>query len=531
MGFYDHTDFPDPNFFASYGTSDLYMSPDLTHAVSSEMAAMNANIDRLEGLADGLEANKASTNHTHTAASIGAAAATHGHAQSEVTGLATALAGKAPTDHDHAQADITGLTSALAGKAAADHDHTPSEVGAAAATHGHAQGDITGLNAALAGKAAEDHGHTQSEITGLTTALAGKAAADHDHAQGDITGLATALAGKAAADHTHAPSEAGAAAAVHGHGQGDITGLAAALAGKAAATHGHTPDAIGAAAEEHTHAQGDITGLTSALQNKAAADHEHTAAEVGAAASSHTHTAASIGAAAATHSHGLSGITGLLDMLLTAENGDVKQSLTGKDMLATFKAAPIGVMTYYAPANTTNSPKAGESWRFISHKTGLGYGWFLGFSNMGSVYSNYLDNGNWRGWKAIYDNSGAPLWSGNAYLNSPNSTPQTVTPSKKLSQCRTGWLLLWSDYDPGVGSNDSDFVTTIIPKKKPNGSNWSGQSFYCDIPRYIGSNVNDVDTERRIIKSIYIHDDCIKGSFNNDKDERNDVVLRAVYEI
>ena len=116
-------------------------------------------------------------------------------------------------------------------------------------------------------------------------------------------------------------------------------------------------------------------------------------------------------------------------------------------------------------------------------------------------------------------------------MSSPNSTPQTVTPSKKLSECRTGWLLLWSDYDAGSGSNDSDFVTTIIPKNNPSGGKWGGKSFLCDIPRYVGSNAEDVDTERRIIKPIYVHDDCIKGSYQNDKDERNDVVLRAVYEI
>lgn len=67
-------------------------------------------------------------------------------------------------------------------------------------------------------------------------------------------------------------------------------------------------------------------------------------------------------------------------------------------------------------------------------------------------------------------------------------------------------------------------------KQNPPTEGWGGKAFYCDIPRYMGSNVNDVDTERRIIKSIYIHDNCIKGSFNNDKDERTDVVLRAVYE-
>lgn len=90
------------------------------------------------------------------------------------------------------------IDTALLGKAAVDHTHDY-----AASTHTHAQTDITGLSTALAGKAASSHTHEQSEINGLSTALAGKAASSHTHAQSEITGLTTALAGKASASHTH----------------------------------------------------------------------------------------------------------------------------------------------------------------------------------------------------------------------------------------------------------------------------------------------------------------------------------------
>ena len=43
--------------------------------------------------------------------------AAHTHAQSDVTGLSTALAGKADASHTHAQGDVTGLSTALAAKA------------------------------------------------------------------------------------------------------------------------------------------------------------------------------------------------------------------------------------------------------------------------------------------------------------------------------------------------------------------------------------------------------------------------------
>lgn len=239
------------------------------------------------------------------------------------------------------------------------------------------------------------------------------------------------------------------------------------------------------------------------------------------------------GKSATSHNHNSAYIS--KDLQITGDNGGAIISYNrddGKNILTEIAALPAGFYTIYSQSGTSGNPKATEAWRFMVHKTGTTAGWVQGYGSIGSVYTNYIDGTNgWRGWRCIWDISTEPLWSGQYYMSSPNSTPQTVTPSKKLSECRTGWLLLWSDYDPGSGSNDADFVTTVIPKGTPSGGKWGGKSFLCDIPRYVGSDENDVDTERRIIKVIYVHDDCIKGSYQGDKDERNDVVLRAVYEI
>ena len=84
-----------------------------------------------------------------------------------------------------------------------DHQHgTPSlptytDVGAAAASHTHAESDITNLVTDLARKAASSHTHAIADTTGLQTALDGKAASSHTHAQADVTNLATDLAAKA----------------------------------------------------------------------------------------------------------------------------------------------------------------------------------------------------------------------------------------------------------------------------------------------------------------------------------------------
>lgn len=43
-------------------------------------------------------------------------------------------------------------------------------------------------------------------------------------------------------------------------------------------------------------------------------------------------------------------------------------------------------------------------------------------------------------------------------------------------------------------------------------------------------NPTDVSTEKRIMKQLYIYDNRIEGSSQNAYPDRNDVVLRAVYE-
>lgn len=506
----------------------------------------------------------------------GKADAAHTHSQyatnDDVEALETEVAGKANSTHTHAQSDITGLATALSGKANSSHSH--------------AQSDITGLATALQGKAAASHSHAQSDITGLATALGNKANASHSHAQSDITGLDTALSGKAAASHTHSLDDvsettakkimtadertklsgiaAGANKYTHptSHPASMITGLADVATTGSYNDLSDKPTAMTPTA--HTHAQSDVTGLATALSGKADTGHTHGAASTtangfmskedktklnGIATGANKTTVdtalsasstnpvqnkvintALAGKASTSHNHNSAYIAKSLQM--TADDGDVFVSWSNQDVVAKIKALGSGMTTAYASIGTTNNPNSIESFRFMVHKTGSAkYGWVMAFGGRGSVYTGYVDNGTWRDWKAIFEASPAPLWTGAAYMSSPNSTPQTVTPSKKLSECRNGWLLLWSDYDKDTKkANDSDFVTTMIPKRNPTGGDWGGKAFYCDIPRYMGSNVNDVDTERRIIKSIYIHDNCIKGSFNNDKDERNDVVLRAVYE-
>jgi hypothetical protein len=105
---------------------------------------------------------------------LGAAAATHGHAIGDVTNLQAALDGKANTSHTHTIANVTNLQAALDGKANTSHTHTIA--------------DVTNLQAALDGKANTTHTHTIANVTNLQAALDTKASASHTHGEADITG-------------------------------------------------------------------------------------------------------------------------------------------------------------------------------------------------------------------------------------------------------------------------------------------------------------------------------------------------------
>ena len=514
-----------------YSTNDIWRGNEEDRCLEDDLSAIESDI------AD-LETGKAAANHTHT----GYADANHSHTPASI--------GAAPADHTHTPASI--------GAAAADHSHNY-----AAPTHSHAQSEITGLEAALAAKA------PNSALTGKADLVDGKVPASQ------LPSFVDDVLEYAAVANFPATGEAGKIYVATGTnksyrwtgttyaevgGGGVALGETSATAyrgdrGKIAYDHSQNGDVHVTAAQKtawdskaagnHGHSYNDLTdkptiptipsslpangGNADTVGGKSAsdfapADHTHT----GFAAANHTHS----GYAASGHNHNSAYIS--KDLQFTSDEGSFKMSYKvadGKNILTELAAYDIGVYTIYSQSGTTGNPKTTEAWRMLFHKTGTTNGWVIAFGSIGSVYSNYLDGtNNWRGWKCIVDSTPGALWTGQYYMTSNDGTPQTIYPSKKLSECRTGWVLVWSDYDPGSGSNNTDIHHDFVYKRNVAGANWSGQCMLCDIPRYTGSNANDVDTERRIIKPIYIHDNRIEGSYQNASDERNDVVLRAVYE-
>ena len=106
-------------------------------------------------------------------------------------------------DPDTALVNLGGSTVGRDVFKAASQTAGRSALGAAASSHQHPVSDVTGLQTALDGKSALGHTHAIADVVNLQTALDGKAASSHSHSIGQISGLQAALDGKAASGHTH----------------------------------------------------------------------------------------------------------------------------------------------------------------------------------------------------------------------------------------------------------------------------------------------------------------------------------------
>lgn len=112
----------------------------------------------------------------------------------------------------------------------------------------------------------------------------------------------------------------------------------------------------------------------------------------------------------------------------------------------------------------------------------------------------------------------SPLWSGATYLNKG----QNFTPSKPLSQCQNGWVLVFSDYDVGGNPNGNDYnwATFFVPKNSAIVG--SGNTFFL-VPNTEGGGST--------VKVAYITDTQVLGQGDMGACVGwNDVVLREILE-
>lgn len=210
---------------------------------------------------------------------------------------------------------------------------------------------------------------------------------------------------------------------------------------------------------------------------------------------------------------------------ITNDTGGTKISITDttKNVLTEFANAGTGFHTIYTVAGVQGTPATG-AFRYQGHLTGTGNGWLMAFQANGSIYANYLVGGAWKGWKIVYDSNPSALWTGASFMNETAN----IAPSKKLSECAHGWVLVWSDYDDETGTaNQYDNVTTIVPKLNGVENDWNGSSLLCMLP----TDVTAEGVATTCVKRLYIYDDHITGYVgNNVGASARDVVLRAIYE-
>lgn len=122
----------------------------------------------------------------------------------------------------------------------------------------------------------------------------------------------------------------------------------------------------------------------------------------------------------------------------------------------------------------------------------------------------------------IKNNAQNVLWNGTAAYPTGATT---LTPTKKLSECRNGWMLLWSDYDPGTGPNDYNFLVSYIPKSFA--ALFNGKEMY--FPLIGGISDTTISSTGKIIS---VFDDKITGSDANGSSDNGsiDVCLRRIIE-
>jgi hypothetical protein len=107
------------------------------------------------------------------------------------------------------------------------------------------------------------------------------------------------------------------------------------------------------------------------------------------------------------------------------------------------------------------------------------------------------------------------LWTGGYMMNDL----QTVTPSKPLNLCQTGWVLCFRHWD-GSSAVNGEIMYHHIPKHHTLKS--SGSGIVVQIARYNGSSVG--------VKYLYVTNTTIKGNALNQLVPNNIKVLTDVFE-
>ena len=213
-------------------------------------------------------------------------------------------------------------------------------------------------------------------------------------------------------------------------------------------------------------------------------------------------------------------------IMINDSTGDLRQSLL---------ATGVGMHTFFADKSSVGLPssKNFEGVAIIKRAAPPYSGFVLGVDEMGTTYKTFLDGDGWDSWSKVIEQADLDsflttittqkaLWTGVALM--VGST--TISVSKKLSECRNGWTLVFSDYDPATGKeNDYDFSYYNVPKY--HSAHFNGKPLFAPLVSSMSSSSVTITTKR-----LYVYDNQISGHDDNKGSgtTANDVVLRAVLE-
>ena len=216
----------------------------------------------------------------------------------------------------------------------------------------------------------------------------------------------------------------------------------------------------------------------------------------------------------------------LMGLRITSETGSTKINVnSGEDPLEAFLNAGKGFHTMYIQSGATGMPATG-AFRAFGHLTGETAGWIIALQANGSVYSNYMNEGTWRGWKVLHEVAPEALYYSASGVFPTSGT--NVTPSKPLSECQHGWQLVFCGYDDVEKAARDVYVQTYeIPKKNHKNANWNGESI--SIP-LIYQYVTESDSSLMCQKTLNVYNDRIVGGTTASTGKQRNIVLKAVYE-
>lgn len=211
---------------------------------------------------------------------------------------------------------------------------------------------------------------------------------------------------------------------------------------------------------------------------------------------------------------------------ITDASGSVKLQLTDStsDLLGSFVGLGVGFHTISALSGVTNMPKSGVGAYLMGQYVATGYGYVYVMCSDGSVYSNIYFNSKWAGWRCLFDAKPSLLWSGTLF---PNANV-TITPSKKLSECRNGWALTFCGYNTTTSAATDALIQTVyIPKTSYNGSTWNGASTVFTLAYSLNSETGAV---LQTAKAFSVFDDKLVSTAYNTASTAKNLVLRSVQE-